>query len=60
MRIDNIEVEEYIPVEGMPTECSQSKVANLAILVKERQFDFWCRLDIHWILSSMSKWWLWN
>jgi len=59
MRINNIEVEEYIPVEGMPTECTYSKMANLAVLVKERQFDFWCGLDIRWILSTM-EWWRWN
>ena len=59
MRIDDIEVEEYIPVEGMPTECTYSKTVNLAMLVKERQFDFWVRLDKHWILAT-RKWWLWN
>ena len=58
MRIDDIEVEEYISVEGMPTECTYSKVANLTVLVKERQFESWCRLDLHWILSTMKSW-LW-
>jgi len=65
MRIDNIEVEEYIPVEGIPTDCANSgksrssKLFNLAMLVKERQFEYWAKLDIHWIFSTM-KWWRWN
>jgi len=59
MVIDNIEVEEYLPVEGMPTECTYSKTANLAMLIPGRQFDFWVRLDIHW-LSATTKWWQWN
>lgn len=59
MEIDNIEVEEYIPREEYPTECTCSKLTNLAVLVKERQFDYWCRLDIHWIFSTM-KWFRWN
>lgn len=59
MIIDDIEVDEYIPVESMPTDCTYSKMTNLAVLVKERQFDFWCRLDIHWIFSTM-KLWYWN
>ena len=59
MRIDDIEVEEYIPVEVMPTDCTYSKMTNLAVLVKSRQFEWWARLDIHWIFSTM-KWWRWN
>jgi len=59
MRIDDIEVDEYIPVEGIPTECTYSKLFNLAVLLPERQFDFWCKLDVHWIFSTI-KWYRWN
>ena len=59
MIIDNVEVEEYVPTEGMPTECTYSKTFNLAMLIPERQFDFWVKLDIHFILSTI-KWWRWN
>ena len=57
MLINDLEVEEYLPV-NIPDDCSYSKMVNLAVLVKSRQFDYWVKLDLHWIFSTM-KWWRW-
>jgi len=59
MKIDGIEVVEYLPTDEYPTECIYGKTTNLGVLVKERQFEWWAKLDIHWIFSTM-KWWRWN
>lgn len=58
MRIDDVEVEEYIPVEVMPTECSYHPIFNEAMTQPDRK-DFWTNLNLSWIATG-SKWWSWN
>ncbi|MBA7691574.1 hypothetical protein ES703_100120 [subsurface metagenome] len=59
MERDDLNLVEYIPCEGIPTDCTYHKLVNLAMLIPERQFDFWAKLDTSWILAG-NKYWRWN
>jgi len=59
MRVDNIEVEEYIAVEGMPIDCAYHKLFGEAMVDPDRKGNFWFELHTHW-LATPSGWYRWN
>jgi len=59
MKIDNLEVDEYIPVEELPTECSYHPIFNDAMVKPDRKWDFWTKLNLSWIVSGF-QWYRWN
>jgi len=58
LKIDNLEVEEYIPLEDYPTECSYHPIFNEAMANPDRK-DFWFNLYLSWILAGF-QWYRWN
>ena len=59
MEINDLDIVEYTTCEGIPTDCTYSKVMNLAIVSPGRQFDFWMKLNASWIVAE-NRWWRWN
>ena len=58
MKIENIDLVEYIPEEELPTECSYHPIFNAAITHPDRK-DFWTDLNVSWIIAGF-QWWRWN